>query len=169
MWMIIVDEEMPKSCADCFAYYPGSYENNSLCNLGAFNNDGFSRDRFDDDDKRRHPKCPLMRRRNEMNARQAAKAAGKRIEELEWFNKSAGATIRKLYQALDVIFSGGNVCELCEDYEECQLESKGQGKGCPEWSHKTPNTSELSEERFGPLEAELEKVVEGSLGGTDES
>lgn len=158
--MIIVDEEMPKSCADCFAYYPGSYENNSLCNLGAFNNDGFSIDLFDDDDKRRHPKCPLMRRRNEMNARQAAKAAGKRIEELEWYNKSAGATIRKLYHALDVIFSGGNVCELCEDYEECQLEAKKQGKGCPEWSHKSIDPSEVPEAENGP--------IEGLMGGTDE-
>lgn len=103
-----------------------------------------------------------------MNAKQALKAASKRIEELEHFNRMSRATVVSLYKALDAVFSGGNVCELCEDYEECQLEVKGQGKGCPEWSHKTPNTSELSEERFGPLEAELEKMVEGSLGGTDE-
>ena len=65
-----------------------------------------------------------------------------------------------LYKALDAIFSDGNVCELCEDYEECQLEAKEQGKGCPEWSHRTPNSSELPEAEEGPLE--------GSLGGTDE-
>lgn len=96
-----------------------------------------------------------------MNAKQSLKAASKRIEELEWFNKSAGATIRSLYIALDVIFSGGNVCELCEDWEECQLECKKQGKGCPEWSHKTPNQSDVAKEEIGP--------VEGLMGGMDES
>ena len=96
-----------------------------------------------------------------MNAKQAAKAAAARIEELEHFNRSARATIVSLYKALDAIFSGGNVCELCEDYEECQLEAKKQGKGCTEWSHKTPNPSELPEAEEGPLE--------GDFGGTDES
>ena len=96
-----------------------------------------------------------------MNAKQAARAASKRIKELEWFNKSAGATIRKLYQALDAVFSGGNVCELCEDYVECQLEAKKQCKGCPEWSHKNIDPSEVVEAENGP--------VEGLMGGTDES
>ena len=96
-----------------------------------------------------------------MNARQALKAARKRIEELEHFNRSARATIVSLYRALDAVFSGGNVCEQCEDCEECQLEAKNEGKGCPEWSHKTPNPSDLPEAEEGPLE--------GDLGGTDES
>jgi hypothetical protein len=95
-----------------------------------------------------------------MNAKQALKAASKRIEELEHFNRMSRATVVSLYKALDAVFSGGNLCELCEDYEECQLEAKKQGKGCPEWSHKSIDPSEVPEAENGP--------IEGLMGGTDE-
>ena len=95
-----------------------------------------------------------------MNAKQALKAASKRIEELEHFNRMSRATVISLYKALDAIFSGGNVCELCEDYEECQLEAKEQGKGCPDWSPKSIDPSEVPEAENGP--------IEGLMGGTDE-
>lgn len=105
-----------------------------------------------------------------MNARQAAKMAAKRIEELEHYNRMSRATIVSLYRALDAIFSGGNVCELCEDYEECQLEDKKEGKGCADWSHKTPNPSDVSDEKIVAMDSKLEPcAVEGSMGGTDES
>lgn len=69
-----------------------------------------------------------------MNGRQAAKAASKRIEELENFNRRSKATVKGLYECIDILLSGGNICERCEDFEECQLEAKG--KGCADWLMK---------------------------------
>lgn len=71
-----------------------------------------------------------------MNAKQALKEANARIEELQSFYGMSNLTVARLYKALNVIFSNGNVCELCECYEKCQLEAKKQGKGCPEWTHR---------------------------------
>ena len=68
-----------------------------------------------------------------MNARQAAKAAAKHIEELEDYNNRATATIQGLYKCIEIMFKGGNVCEHCDDYEECQLKAKEEGKGCEDW------------------------------------
>lgn len=96
-----------------------------------------------------------------MNSRQAARMAAKRIEELEFFNRSAAATIKSLYQAIDAMLAGENVCIMCEDYEECQLEAKNEGKGCPEWSHKYSSPDDLP-----PLDLE---GIEGLMGGADES
>lgn len=96
-----------------------------------------------------------------MNGRQAAKMAAARIEELEYFNRSAAATIRTLYQAVDALLTGGDVCIMCEDYDECQLEAKNEGKGCRDWSHKYCNPDELP-----PLDLE---GIQGLMGGADES
>lgn len=67
-----------------------------------------------------------------MNARQSARLAAKRIEELEDFNQRASADIRGLYKAIEHIISGGCPCDFCEDIEECQLKAKG-GKGCTDF------------------------------------
>lgn len=96
-----------------------------------------------------------------MNGRQAAKLAAKRIEELEYFNRSAGATIKRLYQAIDMIIAGENICEVCEDFNECQLEAKKQGKGCHEWSHKYSAPEEVADEEI--------TAFDGLTGGCDES
>ena len=67
-----------------------------------------------------------------MNARQAAKAASKRIEELEDWNAKASAEIKHLNQCIDSVIAGEKTyCDWCEDQEECQRECKG--KGCSEW------------------------------------
>lgn len=96
-----------------------------------------------------------------MNGKQAAREAAKRIEELEFFNRSAAAAIRSLYQAIEGIFNGENVCLMCEDYEECQLEAKEGGKGCALWTHKS-----IPPEELPPLEI---GTTEGLTGGVDES
>ncbi len=67
-----------------------------------------------------------------MNAKQAAKAASKRIEELEDWNAKASAEIKHLNQCIDSVIAGEKTyCDWCEDQEECQRECKG--KGCSEW------------------------------------
>lgn len=67
-----------------------------------------------------------------MNGRQAARAAAKKIEEM---NVTLG------FNRLDIVdynkcilhmIGGGSPCDFCEDIEECQLEEKGK-KGCGEW------------------------------------
>lgn len=67
-----------------------------------------------------------------MNARQAAKAAAKRIEELEDFNRRASADIKEYNSCILDMIEGGSPCKYCEDYSECQLEEKDR-KGCKEW------------------------------------
>ena len=57
----------------------------------------------------------------------------------------AWATVKGLYQCIDVLIQGGNICERCEDYEECQLKAKEEGKGCEDWSMKD---IELTEEEY---------------------
>ena len=74
-----------------------------------------------------------------MNARQAAKAAAKavkaaakRIEELENYNRRACADIKAYNDCIDGMIAGQSPCPWCAEYEECQLNEK-DGKGCKEW------------------------------------
>jgi hypothetical protein len=87
-----------------------------------------------------------------MNKKQALKSQEKiiaqqeaMIEALKDFNKRSSATVKGLYQCIDVLIQGGNICERCEDYEECQLKAKEEGKGCEDWSMKD---IELTEEEY---------------------
>ena len=67
-----------------------------------------------------------------LNAKQSLRAASKRIEELEDFNKKASAEIKALNQCIDGVIAGQmTFCDWCEDQKECQRECKGQG--CSEW------------------------------------
>ena len=66
-----------------------------------------------------------------MNGKQAARAAAKRIEELEITCARMMADIKRYNQVIDSMIAGGNPCEFCEDLKECQLEARG--KGCDLW------------------------------------
>ena len=68
-----------------------------------------------------------------MNARQAARAAAKRIEELEYYNLRASADIKAYNAVIDSMIAGGSPCDWCEEKQECQLQVKADGKGCSEW------------------------------------
>lgn len=82
-------------------------------------------------------KCFLKRKIRElelelMNARQAAKAAAKKIEELEDFNRRASADIKAYNACIDGVIAGQmTFCDWCEENPECKLEAKG--KGCSLW------------------------------------
>lgn len=67
-----------------------------------------------------------------MNARQAAKAAAKRIEDLENYNARCKADIVAYNQCITGMIDGESPCKWCEEYEECQHEAK-DGKGCGDW------------------------------------
>lgn len=67
-----------------------------------------------------------------MNARQAAKAAAKQIEELENYNARCKADITAYNQCIRGMIAGESPCRWCEEHEECQLEAK-DGKGCDDW------------------------------------
>ena len=67
-----------------------------------------------------------------MNAKQAAREAAKRIEQLEDFNKRASAEIKSLNDCIDSVISGQmSFCDWCEERNECQLQAKGTG--CELW------------------------------------
>lgn len=88
-----------------------------------------------------------------MNAKQALRAASKRIEELEYYNARASADIRDYNRCIDSMIAGGSPCDWCEDLNECQLEAKG--KGCPEWMLRNPPKEENHE--TVPVSDETEK------------
>lgn len=69
-----------------------------------------------------------------MNARQAAKAAAKRIEDLEYFNKRASADIKAYNACIDGVIAGQmSFCDWCEEHETCQQPEKKMGTGCENW------------------------------------
>ena len=68
-----------------------------------------------------------------MNARQAAKAAAKRIEELEYFNSKSCEDIIHYNQCIEHMIRRGSPCDYCEDLEECKAEGKDVQIGCEEW------------------------------------
>lgn len=67
-----------------------------------------------------------------MNARQAARAAAKRIEEMERVNILMSRDIRGYNTVILKMIEGESPCPYCEEFEECQLEARGN-KGCSEW------------------------------------
>ena len=67
-----------------------------------------------------------------MNGRQAAKAAAKRIQELEFVVAGQIQDIKDYNACIADMISGESPCLWCEEYPECQLDAK-MGKGCPEW------------------------------------
>ena len=67
-----------------------------------------------------------------MNARQAARAAAKRIEELEHFNRLCSRDIKAYNKVIDSMIAGGSPCAFCDEKNECDKEQKGN-MGCEEW------------------------------------
>lgn len=67
-----------------------------------------------------------------MNARQAAKAAAARIEEMERVAALNKQDIIQYNKCILDMIAGESPCAYCEDWNECQLEEKS-GKGCAEW------------------------------------
>ena len=68
-----------------------------------------------------------------MNARQAAKAAAKRIEELERVNRLYAADVRGYNACIDHMIKHGSPCDFCEDLPECRAEGKDIQIGRDEW------------------------------------
>lgn len=69
-----------------------------------------------------------------MNARQAAKAAAKRIEELEDFNRRASGDIKAYNACIDSVIAGEkSFCDWCEENGECQQPEKKLKSGCENW------------------------------------
>lgn len=68
-----------------------------------------------------------------MNARQAAKAAAKRIEELEYFNQRASADIKRYNEVIGAMINHASPCQFCEDLEECRAAGKDTAIGCDDW------------------------------------
>ena len=66
-----------------------------------------------------------------MNARQAAKLAAKKIEELEHFNGMCVRDIKTYNEVVLTLIAGGDPCPWCNDQEDCPLIS--QGHGCKDW------------------------------------
>ena len=70
-----------------------------------------------------------------MNMRQSLRAANKRIESLEHYNRRCKLDITAYNQVIDGLIAGNlNPCEWCEELSECQSEKKGHG--CENWMLK---------------------------------
>lgn len=68
-----------------------------------------------------------------MNARQAARAAAKRIEELEYSGARAAADIKRYNQCIDHMIQHGSPCDFCEDLQECKEAGRDVQIGCDQW------------------------------------
>ena len=68
-----------------------------------------------------------------MNARQAAKAASIRIEELENTGKKAAADIKTYNEVILGMIEGKSPCDWCEDQQECRDAGKTEIAGCDDW------------------------------------
>ncbi len=87
-----------------------------------------------------------------MNGRQAAKAAAKRIEELEYVGMRQMLDVQQYVACVHGMIEGNSPCPYCEDYEECQLEAK-DGKGCTQWWLKFPKEEEINAGKCAGTEA----------------
>ena len=85
------------------------------------------------------------KRGDDMNGRQAAQAAAKRIEEMDVVISMQARDIRDYNSVILDMISGESPCAYCEDYEECQREVKA-GKGCSEWWLRYPKEKEGANE-----------------------
>ena len=68
-----------------------------------------------------------------MNSRQAAKAAAKRIEELEALVAGQTQDIKDLYAAILDHISGESLCRWCEEYPVCHLKAKNTASCTEGW------------------------------------
>ena len=67
-----------------------------------------------------------------MNGRQAAKAAAKRIEEMEHTIAQYKQDVKDYNAVIEDMISGKSPCSWCEDVGECILDANGN-VGCTEW------------------------------------
>ena len=100
---------------------------------------GYTRLRDLDRKQRRDLNRIVRKQRKEhkgMNGKQAARAAAKRIEELEFVNAAQARDIQDYNACILSMISGDSACLWCEERTECHSEAK-DGKngllGCPEW------------------------------------
>lgn len=88
-----------------------------------------------------------------MNGRQAAKAASKRIEELEKTIAQYKADVQDYNHVIEDMISGKSPCTWCEDAGECVLDANGN-VGCSEWllRFRKPEAQPEGGESDGPEE-----------------
>jgi hypothetical protein len=94
-----------------------------------------------------------------MNGKQAAKAAAKRIEEMEHTIAQYKQDITEYNHVIEDMISGKSPCSWCEDVGECILDANGS-VGCTEWMLRFRKPGR--EAGGGELEGE-----EGKAAGTD--
>lgn len=72
-----------------------------------------------------------------MNARQAARAAAQRIEELEYANMLYACDVKAYNAVIEGTAEGKSICDWCEwnkdEEHACDPERKG-GRGCTDWA-----------------------------------
>lgn len=78
----------------------------------------------------------------DMNARQAAKAAAKRIEQLEDFNRRATADNKAYNLVIEDMIHGKSPCPWCLEFDECEDKTHG----CENWSLKMDHGQTAEEE-----------------------
>ena len=97
-----------------------------------------------------------------MNGRQAAKAAAKKIEELEFYNAKCKADITAYNRIITGMIAGElSPCDWCEDQEECERQVKGTG--CSEWWLMF-NLPEMKEDATDDSEGVLPASIQGGEG-----
>ena len=79
-----------------------------------------------------------------MNARQAAKAAAKQIEELEYMNNCRVQDIKDYNACILDMIAGKSPCWWCEENRlaECEHKDSWMSAGCHEWwlRYRVPET-----------------------------
>ena len=105
-----------------------------------------------------------------MNARQAAKAASIRIEQLEDFNRRCSRDIKAYNKIIDEAIDGTvNFCDWCDEQPDCA--PIDQGHGCKNWVLKFDLPDEKKgddEKNDGTREEAVTEAVSltGSTGRT---
>ena len=88
-----------------------------------------------------------------MNGKQAARAAAKRIEELEKTIAQYKQDVKDYNAVIEDMISGKSPCTWCEDAGECVLDANGN-VGCSEWllRFRKPEAQPEGGESDGPEE-----------------
>jgi hypothetical protein len=94
-----------------------------------------------------------------MNGKQAARAAAKRIEEMEHTIAQYKQDVKDYNAVIEDMISGKSPCSWCEDVGECILDANGN-VGCTEWMLRFRKPG--SQPEGGELDGE-----EGKAAGTD--